>query len=161
MLYTLVLDIYSQIGCGGEGVEKIAVLQGAAWNAGHIVLCNVRTLQWSRWVRYRVVQTGAAWFSHLALIQALLFFPVGSWASFTGLGSLGFVNEKWSILRNSLVVEGCPSIRKCAKSTLYSICPVQVLVQKEVAAVVILYSLRSHSFLPLPFLWLQYRTFTW
>ncbi|MXQ93895.1 hypothetical protein E5288_WYG022058 [Bos mutus] len=37
-----------QIGCGGEGVEKIAVLQGAAWNAGHIVLCNVRTLQWSR-----------------------------------------------------------------------------------------------------------------
>ena len=123
------------------------------------VMC--KPCNWSRWVRYRVVQTGAAWVSHLALIQALLFSPVGSWASFTGSGSLGFVSEKWSILRNSLVVEGWPSIRKCAKSTLYSIYPVQVLVQKEVAAVVILYLLRSRSFLRLPFLWLQYRIFTW
>ena len=70
----------------------------------------------SRWVRCKEVQTGAGWFSPPALIQALLFSPVGSWASFTGSGSPGSVHEKWSVLRNSLVIEGCPLIRKCAKA---------------------------------------------
>lgn len=118
----------------------------------------------SRWVRCKEVQTGAGWFSPLALIQALLFSPVGSWASFTGSGSPGSVHEKRSVLRNSLVIEGCPLTRKCAKSTLTSkcsICPAQALTQMEAAAAVLLYLPWSHSFPHSPFLWFQYCIFTW